>query len=139
MSERPCIYFDFGSPYAYLAVERAGQVLASEVDLKPVLLGALFKRRGWGSWAETDQRSRRIAEIEARAVRYGLPPLRWPAVWPSNSLAANRAAICAIRLGLGGPFVRALFRRQFAQGADIANLDVLAAAAIDVGLERSEL
>lgn len=136
---RPTIYFDFGSPYAYLAIERAEDVLGSPVDLEPVLLGAIFKRRGWGSWAQTEQRAARVAELEERARRYGLPPFRWPARWPTTSLAANRAGVWAKSQRAVQPFVRAVFRRQFSEGGDIAQLDVLTAAAADAGLDAAAL
>lgn len=88
----PTLSFDLGSPYAYLAVERAESVLGSMPQLQPVLLGAIFRRRGSGSWAQTAQRDRRIAELQARAQRYGLPRFVWPAGWPVDGLAAMRQA-----------------------------------------------
>jgi hypothetical protein len=73
---RPVLYFDLASPYAYLAVERAASVLGAEPALQPVLVGAIFGYRGWGSWAGTPERERNMAEIEQRARAYGLP-LTW--------------------------------------------------------------
>lgn len=37
------LYFDVGSPYAYLAAERLEDVFSEPVQLQPVSLGALFK------------------------------------------------------------------------------------------------
>src|SRR5205085_9663745 len=93
------LYFDLGSPYAYLAVERAGGVLGHEPELQPVLLGAIFAARGHGSWAHTEQRAAGEAEIERRAAAYGLPPIAWPPDWPSPPLAAMRAAVIAQQEG----------------------------------------
>ena len=139
MSESPVIYFDLGSPYAYLAIERAELVLGSLVEFEPILLGAIFKLRGRGSWAETERRQAGMSEVEERARRYGLPALVWPDRWPGNSLAAGRAATWAKREGAGREFARAVYRRQFAGGADITDLDVLAAAAGDAGLDPAQL
>jgi 2-hydroxychromene-2-carboxylate isomerase len=139
MAELPTIYFDFGSPYAYLAIERAQTVLGSPVDLEPILLGAIFKLRGRGSWAQTTTRTARIAEIEARARRYGLPAVVWPGGWPTSSLAADRAAVWAKRQGAIESFTRALYRRQFAHGADITDLGVLGATARDAALGPGDL
>jgi 2-hydroxychromene-2-carboxylate isomerase len=52
----PALYFDLGSPYAYLAFARAPAVLGVEPRLEPVLLGAIFQARGPGSWSQTDAR-----------------------------------------------------------------------------------
>ncbi len=71
----PTLYFDLGSPYAYLATERAAAVLGVEPRLQPVLVGGIFLERGHGSWGETDERAARIGEIGERAERYGLPPM----------------------------------------------------------------
>ena len=86
---RQILYFDLGSPYAYLAVERAERVLGAKPELKPILLGAIMKRRGYGSWAFTEERDDRIADLQDRARRYGLPPLVWPDGWPSNGLSGT--------------------------------------------------
>jgi 2-hydroxychromene-2-carboxylate isomerase len=106
--EHPRLYFDLASPYAYLAVSRAAEVLGEPVTLEPILLGAIFRARGSGSWAHTDARAAEMAEVEARAARYGLP-LAWPEGWPANSLAAMRAATWARRQGRLDAFAAAVY------------------------------
>jgi len=135
----PLLYYDLGSPYAYLAVERAAAVLGVEPRLEPVLVGGIFVLRGHGSWSQTEERKIRIEEVEERAQRYGLPPLAWPAGWPNNTLKAMRAVIWAERLGAGERFARAAFRRTFAAGEDLSQLDVLLHVAGSVGLPAAEL
>src|SRR5881409_293348 len=90
------LYFDLGSPYAYLAVERAGRVLGAEPELQPVLAGAIFAHRGYGSWALTDQRAAGEVEIERRAREYGLPPIAWPP-GARRSSPSRRAASASSR------------------------------------------
>ena len=135
----PLLFYDLGSPYAYLAVERAERVLGAPPELRPVLLGAIFAVRGHGSWSATLRRKAGMAEVERRAAAYGLPPLRWPEDWPPNTLAAMRAAVWADREGRGAPFARAAFRRAFADGADLADPRVLAGIATAVGLDGAAL
>jgi 2-hydroxychromene-2-carboxylate isomerase len=138
-ADAPVIYFDLGSPYAYLALARARSVLGVQPELRPVLLGAIFARRGFGSWGRTQAREARMAEIEQRALRYGLPPLRWPEGWPADGLIAMRCATWACEQGRGEAFARAVFERQFVAGADIADLDVLLGCAGDAGLDAEAL
>jgi 2-hydroxychromene-2-carboxylate isomerase len=138
-AKTPLLYFDLGSPFAYLALERAASLLGVQPELQPVLLGAIFARRGFGSWANTPARDARISEIEQRARRYGLPALGWPAAWPGNGLIAMRCATWAQQQGQGHAFARAVFRREFAQGADIAEIDVLVDAGIEAGLDADAL
>lgn len=139
MSPAATLFLDLGSPYAYLAAERIHSVLSVPVEFEPVLLGVMFKRRGWGSWAKTDHRALGMAEVEERAVRYGLPPIVWPEPWPGDSLAADRAAVWAKQHGRAENFVVALYRQQFRRGADITSIEVLAAAAAEAGLDADAL
>jgi 2-hydroxychromene-2-carboxylate isomerase len=87
------VYFDIGSPYAYLAAERIHTLLPEPVIWQPVLLGGLYKLTGRNSWALGDYRRRQggMAEIERRARGYGLPPIRWPDPWPNRGDPAIRA------------------------------------------------
>ena len=120
------LYYDVGSPYAYLAVERAERVFGRMPRLQPVLLGGLFKLTGRSSWAMKDaqSRARGMAEIERRAREYGLPPIRWPEPWPSDYLMAMR--MCT---HIGDDFARAAMRAAFAEGVDMSDpVNVLALA-----------
>lgn len=139
MSSPPVLYFDLASPYAYLAFERVGRVLPQEPELQPILLGAIFKLRGSGSWAHTEIRGMRMAEIEARAKLYGLPPMVWPENWPANALSAMRAAIWAKEQGRLLEFGRSVYRAEFARGQDPADLRILAACAEEAGLPGEDL
>lgn len=139
LPDAPTLYFDLGSPYAYLAVERAESTLGVEVRLHPVLLGAIFAERGWGSWSQTPERAQNIAEIERRAKVYGLPALRWPPGWPANTMKAMRAAVWADEQGAGKEFARAAFRAAFVHGRDLGELDVIAEVGESVGLRAKDL
>jgi 2-hydroxychromene-2-carboxylate isomerase len=138
-SVTPVLYFDLGSPYAYLAAERAEDVLGVEMRFQPVLLGAIFTHRGWGSWSQTPEREKNIAEIERRARAYGLPDVRWPLGWPANTLKAMRAAVWADEQGAGKAFARAAFRAAFAHGRDLGEVDVIAGVGESVGLRAKDL
>ncbi len=138
-SPQPILYYDLGSPYAYLAAERAATVLGQTPRLQPILVGGIFVERGFGSWSETPQREQGIAEVEARAERYGLPPLRWPQDWPNNTLKAMRAATWAEGRGEGHRFAHAALRRAFAEGADLSQLEEIYSVAESVGLPADEL
>jgi len=138
-SHQPILYYDLGSPYAYLAAERAADVLGRAPHMQPILVGGIFVERGFGSWADTPGREQRIAEVEARGERYGLPPLRWPAGWPNNTLKVMRAAAWAEGRGEGDRFALAAFRRAFVDGADLSRREEIAYAAESVGRPADQL
>ena len=132
--DRPVFYFDLGSPYSYLAAERVNHTLPEVPVWQPVLLGAIFQARGYGSWSQTDGRDAGIAEVERRARERGLPEIRWPDPWPGNTLTAMRAAIFAQQSGRTVAFALAAFRQAFAAGRDLSDIDnvLLAAAACEL-------
>ncbi len=138
-SQQPVLYYDLGSPYAYLAAERAATVLGRTPRMQPILVGGIFIERGFGSWANTPEREQGIAEVEARAERYGLPPLHWPEGWPNNTLKAMRAATWAEGRGDGHRFAVAAFRRAFVEGADLSRLEEIAYLARSLSLPVEEL
>jgi 2-hydroxychromene-2-carboxylate isomerase len=133
-NDRPVFYFDLGSPYSYLAAERVNSLLPEVPVWQPVLLGAIFQARGYGSWSQTDEREPGMAEVERRAREYGLPEIRWPEPWPGNTLAAMRAATFAQQSGRTVAFALAAFRQAFAGGRDLSDVDnvLLAAAACEL-------
>jgi 2-hydroxychromene-2-carboxylate isomerase len=132
------LYFDLGSPYAYLSVARAESVLGFAPALRPVLLGAIFQARGYGSWARTAQRAPRVADLEARAARHGLP-LRWPDGWPLDGLTAMRACVWADTYGALPRFARAVLHHAFGRGEDASTVAALTRIADEVGLPGDEL
>lgn len=138
-SPQPILYYDLGSPYAYLAAERVADVLGTVPRFEPVLVGGIFVERGHGSWSQTSERPKRIAEIEARAKRYGLPRLAWPTSWPNNTLKAMRAATWATGLGEGRSFALTAFRRAFREGADLSREEQLIDIAESIGRTEGEV
>jgi len=135
----PRFFLDVGSPYAYLAAERIERVLPVAPVWEPVLLGAIFKATGGGSWARTPARAEGIAEVERRAAAYGLPPIHWPDPWPNDGLAAMRAATAADLAGAGRAFLLAALRVAFRDGRNLEDRDAIADAARAAGLDGDEL
>jgi len=135
----PVFYFDLGSPFAYLTAERIDELLGEPVTWHPVSRGALFKLTGRSSWALGDPQRRQtgMADIEARARRYGLPPMRWPDPWPSHYLMAMRAATYAFDAGRGREFTTQAFRNAFTRGHDLSIPANVLRAAEEAGLDPS--
>src|SRR3954466_7811110 len=133
---RPELYFDVGSPYSFLALERAERVLGELPELRPVLLGGLFKLTGRSSWGVGDPALREagMLEVESRATAYDLPAIRWPRPWPGDYRTAMRIAMWAASRGAGAAFAFAAGRRMFLAGRDLSLPDECAAAA-----EQAEL
>lgn len=108
-------------------------------ELRPILLGGLFRLNGRSSWAlgDFDRRRAGMAEVERRAAAAGLPPVRWPEPWPGNYLHAMRVATLAQEAGAVEAFARAAMRAAFAEGRDLGDPGEVAAVARSVGLDAS--
>lgn len=136
------LFFDVGSPYAYLAAERVESLLGP-VTWRPVLLGGIFAAVGRSSWAQTDARDAGIAEIERRAADRGLPPVAWPARWPNDGLRAMRVAAWADRIATPEhdavrAFALAALRTHFVDGLPLDDEAHLRRAAASAGLDADE-
>ena len=130
-------YFDLGSPFAYLAAERLHTLLPEPVKWQPVLLGGLFRLTGRSSWALGDFQRRQagMADIERRALAYGLPPMRWPDPWPADYLTAMRATTYAFSIGRGREFAMQAYRDAFQRGSELSVSDNVLESAARAGLD----
>jgi 2-hydroxychromene-2-carboxylate isomerase len=73
-------------------------------------------------------------DVERRAARFGLQPLRWPPDFPFDSEFAMLAATYAREIGRGVAFSLAAFRQAFAAGRDLSQRDdvLIAGAACEL-------
>jgi 2-hydroxychromene-2-carboxylate isomerase len=137
VQRRPVFYYDFNSPYAWLAAERVNTVLPVPPVWQPVSFGHILQATRREPWSFNEPtRSEGIAEIERRAAERGLPAPRWIHGWPiaTYSLLPLRAAVFAQQAGRAVSFSLAAFRQLFAAGRTLAELDnvLIAAAAAEL-------
>ncbi|MDW5596189.1 DsbA family protein [Conexibacter stalactiti] len=132
-------YYDFSSPYAYLAAHRIGTLLPA-ARWQPIAFGPLVVEIGkvpW-SWEESADRTARMEDCERRAAALGLP-LRWPPGWPraTYSIVVLRAALIAEERGRLREFSLAAFDAGLGHGRDLSDLAVVLEAAEAAGLSRA--
>jgi 2-hydroxychromene-2-carboxylate isomerase len=134
----PTFYYDFNSPYAYLAAHRVDDLLPVRPAWEPIAFGALIRQIGKVPWSlqPGPERERRLRECEQRTAGLGLP-LRWPAGWPDRnySILVLRAALVAAEHDRLREFSRAAFRRGLGEGGDLRDLDTVLACARDAGVD----
>ncbi len=120
--KRLTFYFDFISPYAYLAFERlplALQGISCAVSYQPVLFGSLLKHHGNLGPAElASKREWTYRHVLWLAQAQGTP-LRMPAAHPFNPLALLRLALACPQAGMPNRWVcETVFRHVWAEGGD---------------------
>jgi 2-hydroxychromene-2-carboxylate isomerase len=134
--EQPVFYYDFNSPFAYLAAERVNQVLPVVPVWQPISFGHLLKATQRIPWSLDERKEEGRREVERRAKERGLPDIRWIDGWPleTMSMPALRAAIFAQQAGRAVAFSLAAFRQMFAGGKNLADVDnvLIAAAACEL-------
>ena len=137
-------YFDFSSPYGYLAaemIEDLGQRCGRAVNWHPMLLGVVFKSTGGqpltmapmkGPYSELDMRR--------SAAFYGVP-FAMPSVFP---IATQNPARAVLWMQQNHPahakqFTLDLFRAFFRSNRDISKLDVVGDVAAGLGYSAEEV
>lgn len=139
---RAVFYYDFSSPYAYLAAERISGLFAEagaeQPEWQPISFGHVLKASGRTPWSMQPGGPEQadLDEIARRAAEMGLPEVRYDPGWPreSYSLLPARAAVFAKESGRAVSFSQAAFRQRFAAGRDLSDIDnvLIAAAACEL-------
>ena len=137
-------YFDFSSPFAYLAATQVAEVAArhgATLRYKPFLLGALFKAVGTNDvplfTMPAAKRAHALADMERWGRHLGVD-MRFPSRFPMNTVKALRMVL-QVEGPRQAPFIDAVFRAFWAHDRDINDDGVLAAIAGDVGLDGAAL
>ena len=142
MSGHATFYYDFSSPYSYLAAERISGLFAeaglAQPEWQPISFGFVIRAIGKRPWSiqPDGPDPGDLREIQRRAAERGLPEVHYPQGWPADnySLTPLRAAIYAKESGRVVSFSLAAFRQSFAAGRDLSDVDnvLLAAAACEL-------
>ncbi len=132
-------FFDYASPYSYLASTQLEALTARTgctLSWRPFLLGAVFKSVGKNSppGGTFAQAKYQLKDLQDWSDLYGLPPFVLPAAFPMNGLKADRLGLVALAEGQIAAFTRAVYRRAFTQGQDVADPALLEAALAEAGL-----
>jgi 2-hydroxychromene-2-carboxylate isomerase len=137
-------YFEFASPYGYLASTRIDATAARhgrEVAWHPIMLGAVFKLTGAQPLVRTPLKGDYMMRDLPRFARLLGAPFREPPVMPANSLAASRACVWLAQddRDKAKALAQAIFHAHWGEGRDIARPDDVADIAEPLGVERAAL
>lgn len=134
-------WFEFASTYSYISamrIEAACRAASVPLLWRPFLLGPLFTAqlgikdspfnvnpvRGRYMWRD----------LERLCAKYGLP-WRKPSRFPQNSVLAARVACVGVDRAWMAPFVRGVYRANFAEDQDIADPAVLSRVLEALGVD----
>jgi 2-hydroxychromene-2-carboxylate isomerase len=137
-------YFDFASPYSYLALNGIDALAAKygrSVDYKPMLLGAAFKVSGQGVLTEIPLKGEYSKRDFARSARFLGVPFKLPSTFPLNTVNTARAALWLKEQGSAKsiPFVHRAFRAYFVEDRNINDAAVIGELADELGIDKAAL
>jgi 2-hydroxychromene-2-carboxylate isomerase len=137
-------YFEFASPYGYLASTQIEDLAARhgrEVVWRPIMLGAAFKETGARPLTQTPLKAPYLRQDTPRFARLLGVPFKEPPVMPANSLAASRAFVWLEPDDpeLAKRLAQAIFHAHWGEGRDIGAPEQVADLALPLGIESSAL
>ena len=127
-------YFDFSSPYGYLASQKIEALAAKhgrEVTWRPMLLGAAFKVSGAGPLPSVPLKGDYSKRDFLRSARFHGVPFRIPDVFPISTLHACRAFYATGSVQLA----KSLFKAYFVDNVNIGEADNVLKIAASLGLK----
>ena len=135
-------YFDYGSPYSYLAdtqVEIIARRTGAALARKPMLLGGVFKSTGNQSPMVIDQKAKWASSDLALWARfYGVPFQRNPH-FPVNTLALMRGAAAAQIDGVFERYHPAMFKAMWVDGRNLNDMAEVGAVLTEAGIDASRM
>ena len=134
-------YFDFSSPYGYLASTRIDAIAARHgrnVSWRPFVLGAAFKVTGQQPLVEQPLRGEYAKRDFARSARLLGVPLKLPAPFPFFGLAASRACYWVADAARARALAKAIYHAAFGEGRDVTPVASVAEIARGLGIDGVE-
>lgn len=141
-------YFDFSSPYGYLASTRIEAIAAKHqlvVNWHPILLGAIFKVSKQAPLTSFPLKGDYSLKDFERSAREHQTPYNPPNPFPVAAIAVSRAFYWIHEntnpeiSSLSDRFVHAVFKAYYVDGHDISKPDVVANIASSLGLDTAVL
>ena len=142
VNRQVAFYFDFVSPYAYLAWSRLDQLSKQgpvDLELKPVLFAGLLSH--WGQLGPAEIPAKRafiIRDTMRYAKRHGIP-FEFPKEHPFRPLLALRASLREVCGNLQAQVVSTLWKHGWQNAGDMSDEAAVIAALDQAGLEGAAL
>ena len=144
MTDAIDFYFDFSSPYGYLAAERIDAIAAKHhrrVAWRPFLLGAVFQAVGGSPLVDQPKKGPYSRLDMLRSARLHGITFNVPDNFPVNSIAACRAYywLADGDAGTAHALARSLYRGYFVDNRDLSRPETVVEAAQALGVEPDAL
>jgi 2-hydroxychromene-2-carboxylate isomerase len=135
-------YFDFSSPYSYLASEKVDELAARfgrKVKWRPILLGVIFKTTGAAPLTQVPLKGEYSKHDMARSARFMNVPFALPTKFPLATQNAARAYYWLHDQDCvkARAFAHAVFRALYVGNKDVSSPEVLLDLAAKLGIDTA--
>ena len=128
MAKQIEFYFDYGSPFSYLAdtqLPALAQRNGAEIVYRPILLGGIFKATGNASPITIPAKGKyMILELDRWARRYGVE-IKMNPHFPFNTIRLMRGAVAALRQERFAEYHPRMFRAVWSEGRNVGKEEAL--------------
>lgn len=137
-------YFDFSSPYGYLAstqIDALAEKHGRAVTWRPFLLGVAFKTTGQKPLTEQPLRGPYSLHDFHRSARLLGVPFKMPEPFPFPAIAACRAFywLADGDAERAKALAKAVYHAAFGEGRDVCSVDAVTAIAAPLGIDAAAL
>ena len=144
MAEPIDFYFEFSSPYGYIASQLAddvGERVGREMRWRPFLLGPVFKATGQAPLVDVPMKGEYSKRDFVRSARFHDVPFRMPSKFPIGTVAAMRAFYWVNDRDRekAKALAKALYKAFFAEDRDISAPETVVEIARSVGIDGDAL
>ncbi|HEV8714388.1 MAG TPA: 2-hydroxychromene-2-carboxylate isomerase [Candidatus Binatia bacterium] len=142
MSQHVEFFFDYGSPFSYLAdtqLTALARRTGATAVYRPMLLGAVLKETGNASPLAVPAKGRYMSvELQRWAKHYGVPFVA-NKFFPINTLRLMRGAVAAQQEGCFAVYHRALYAAFWVDNANLGEPEVIRSVLGKAGLNANLL
>ena len=139
MTRKLEFFYDYVSPYSYLANHAVGLLDDVDVVYRPMFLGGVMQATGNRPPAVVPEKGRYLTKDVYRWVaHYGIP-FKFNSIFPQKTISALRLAVAAQRAGVFAEVHQPLFDAAFVHDLDLSDEAVLRSIVETAGRPADDL
>jgi len=140
MTKTVTFCFDFGSPYSYLAYNYLSPIkeAGAQIDLKPVLLGGIFKATGNQPPATVQKKGEYMfKDIQRWANKLDIS-FKMNPYFPILTVPHMRGAILAQKKDILEDYMQSMFDSMWLKGLNLNDQEILTKVASESGIDPND-
>ena len=140
MTKTVTFCFDFGSPYSYLAYNYLSPIkeTGARIDLKPVLLGGIFKATGNQPPATVQKKGEYMFKDIQRWSKKLNISFKMNPYFPILTVPHMRGAILAQKKNILEDYMQSMFDSMWLKGLNLNDQEILTQVASESGIDPND-